>query len=699
MQAYSLEQLRQCCRDDAAFEKMLHVLAANPVECSMDRQQALFQVIAKIRASLDLETIFKATTIEVRQLLNADRVGVFRFYRNSGYSDGEFVSEDVLPQYPRALTAKIHDHCFGEQYATEYLGGRIQALTDIYDAGLQPCHIEILAKFAVRANLIVPLLQGNRLWGLLCIHQCAGPREWQPAEIEFVSQVAHHLGVALQQAQLLEQVKTQAAQQKALLGVVTKIRESLDLETIFKATATEVRKLLSADRVGVFRFYSESSYDDGEFVSEDVLPDFDSVLAAKVHDHCFGENYSQHYVKGRIQATEDIYNSSLKDCHIAVLAQFQIRANLVVPLLQGEKLWGLLCIHQCARPRRWQPQDIEFVTQIANELGVAIQQAELLAHTRKQSLKLAKALKDLQSAQTKLIQHEKMSSLGQLVAGVAHEINNPINFIHGNLSYANQYAQELLSLLLLYQQHYPEPAPEVRDRADQIEVDFLLEDFPRMLASMQIGADRIRQIVLSLRNFSRLDEADMKFVNIHEGIDSTLLILQYRLKEKASQDVIQVIKDYGELPLIECYPSQLNQVFMNILANAIDALEDDEDLPSLEAKPLQKNRRTRQISIHTSLKIDDLEHGQETVPRAVIRIADTGAGIPEAIQPKLFNPFFTTKSAGKGTGLGLSISYQIVVERHSGTLRFTSKPGQGTTFYIEIPIYQSKHADALRFTA
>ncbi|HEY9622179.1 MAG TPA: GAF domain-containing protein [Crinalium sp.] len=692
MQAYPFEQLRQCCRDEAAFEQMLHLLAMDTVEFPTDRQKALFRVIAKIRESLDLDTIFKATATEVRQLLNADRVGVFRFHPNSGYSDGEFVSEDVLPQYPRALDAQIHDHCFGQQYASEYLGGRIQALSDIYSAGLQPCHTDILAQFDVRANLIVPLLEGNRLWGLLCIHQCSAPRDWQPAEIEFVSQIAHHLSVALQQAQLLEQLKTQAAQQRALLTVVTRIRESLDLDTIFKATATEVRKLLNADRVGVFRFYVDSGYNDGEFVSEDVLPAFSSALKAKIHDHCFGENYSLHYAQGRIQATEDIYNASLKDCHVEVLARFQIRANLVVPLLQGERLWGLLCIHQCSGPRRWQPQDIEFVTQIATELSIAIQQAELLAQTRKQSLKLAKTLKDLQSAQTKLIQHEKMSSLGQLVAGVAHEINNPINFIHGNLSYANQYAQELLSMLMLYQRVYPEPVPEVSDRAHQIELDFLLDDFPRMLTSMQIGAERIRQIVLSLRNFSRLDEAEMKFVNIHEGIDSTLLILQYRLKARHDKSEIQITKDYGDLPLIECYPSQLNQVFMNLLSNAIDALEEEEEAPHLEPTHFSEPdaHLIKQITVRTAL----IENPQDHTPRAVICIADNGPGIPEPIQPKLFNPFFTTKPAGKGTGLGLSITYQIVVERHGGTLRCQSEPGRGTEFWIEIPIQQSKHEAA-----
>jgi PAS domain S-box-containing protein len=273
---------------------------------------------------------------------------------------------------------------------------------------------------------------------------------------------------------------------------------------------------------------------------------------------------------------------------------------------------------------------------------------------------------------TQLVQSEKMSSLGQLVAGVAHEINNPVNFIYGNLTPAHEYIEDLLSLLQLYQQHYPHPFPEIQQQADTIDIDFLITDLPNLFNSMEMGAQRIKEIVLSLRNFSRLDESEIKAVNIHEGIDSTLMILQHRLKANSERPEIAVIKKYGNLPIVECYPGQLNQVFMNILANAIDALE--------EAFNTHQINQDLQISITTKIFQSQ---------QILIQISDNGCGISETAQKRLFEPFFTTKPVGKGTGLGLSISYQIITEKHHGKLRCNSAVGEGTEFFIEIPLHQN----------
>lgn len=311
-------------------------------------------------------------------------------------------------------------------------------------------------------------------------------------------------------------------------------------------------------------------------------------------------------------------------------------------------------------------QLVKWVAEYTDELELARQTLEERVQERTEEL--TEALHKLKHTQTQLIQTEKMSSLGQMVGGVAHEINNPINFIYGNLEHANQYIIDLVNLVRLYQQEYPQPTEIIAEEIEAIELDFIAEDLLKMLESMKIGSDRIRQIVLSLRNFSRLDEAQMKLVDIHEGIDNTLLILNSRLKGK-----IEVIKNYGQLPEIECYPAQLNQVFMNILVNAIDALEEGEEKNSLKGK-------SSQILIQTQ----KLESGN-----IMVRICDNGPGISPAIQSKLFDPFFTTKEPGKGTGIGLAICYQII-EKHHGKIEAISSPGTGAEFVIVLPATTQK---------
>jgi len=291
----------------------------------------------------------------------------------------------------------------------------------------------------------------------------------------------------------------------------------------------------------------------------------------------------------------------------------------------------------------------------------------------------ARDITERKLTQLKLIHTEKMSSLGQLIASVAHEINNPVNFIGANLSHVDNYTRDLLALISLYQEGYAHSSPEIQDKIEEIDLDFLIEDLPKTLSSMKMGSERIGEIVLTLRSFSRLDEAQMKSVNIHEGIDSTLLILRERLKEKPEHPAISIIKEYGNLPLVECYVGQLNQVFMNILSNAIDALRQ----PSPNDSPEVIENHLLSITIHTAVKDSNWVE---------ISIQDNGRGMTESVLAQLFNPFFTTKKMGKGTGLGLSISYQIVVEKHGGKLQCISAPEQGAKFIIEIPIKQSSYS-------
>jgi two-component system NtrC family sensor kinase len=302
------------------------------------------------------------------------------------------------------------------------------------------------------------------------------------------------------------------------------------------------------------------------------------------------------------------------------------------------------------------------------------------ARAREESQNLQNCMQDLKKTQAQLIQTAKMSSLGQVVAGIAHEINNPVNFIYGNISHVSDYIQDLLHLLHLYQQYTP-PNSEIQAEIEAIDLEFMIADLPQIMVSMKGGVDRIQKIILSLRNFSRLDEANIKPVDIHEGIKSSLLILHNRLQTRAARPEIQVIEEYSNLPLVECYAGELNQVFINILSNAIDALNEynkQRSLDDIRACPLAITIRTFRLEEKSSV---------------VIKIRDNGLGMTADVKDRIFEPFFTTKPVGEGTGLGLYISYQIVLEKHGGALKCFSEEGQGAEFWIEIPIRQTRALD------
>ncbi|MDZ8092655.1 MAG: response regulator [Nostoc sp. DedQUE05] len=330
----------------------------------------------------------------------------------------------------------------------------------------------------------------------------------------------------------------------------------------------------------------------------------------------------------------------------------------------------------------------EVVLRIENQINLRLLQVKL----QEQNFLLQQALDNLKASQVQQIQNEKMVALGQLVAGLAHEINNPISFIYGNLQYAGQYVEDLVKMIEVYQQEYPKPTPKIQQIAKDIDLNFIIKDLQNLIGAMYRGSDRIQEIVLALQHFSRHDEAEMKRVNIHEDIENTLVMLQHRLRETANRPAIVVVKDYGNLPLVTCYASELNQVFMHLLNNAIDAIEEgvengkwgagnqfpDEAMGN-EAWGIGNQSSPPQIWIHT--EVTDLN-------LVKIAIADNGLGIEESLRSRLFDPFFTTKPVGKGSGLGLSISYQIIVQKHRGNISCNSSVGKGAEFAIEIPIEQ-----------
>lgn len=534
-------------------------------------------------------------------------------------------------------------------------------------------------------------------------------------------QLTHYIGVhrditELKQAEAA--LKQQVLREHLVGAMRSRIRRTLNLKDVLTTAVEEVRRFLQTDRTVIYRFYPDWS---GVIVVESVGEDWTPLFGLDIQDNCFAQTYISKYQQGRIRAIDNIHQAGLKQCYIDLLRQLEVQANLVVPLLQGETLWGLLIAHHCRDSRVWDSFELECLSQLSVQLAIAIQQSTLFeqaqtelverkrveenlrrseARERKRAKQLLIALHDLKNAQTQLVQTEKMASLGQLVAGVAHEINNPTSFISCNVAPALGYTDDLLNLIFLYQKQYPTPPAEIANEIIAIDLEFIKEDFPKLLRSMQKGASRIQQIVLSLRNFSRLDESERKKVDLHQGIDNTLMILQNRLRAQSNRSAIQVIREFGNLPLVDCYPSELNQVFINLLSNAIDALEarmkqEASITPEIRISTQVLNRRKKTESSHNyqgqcSITHSSwlMSHGQFPISfanKVVIRIADNGIGIPENFKLRVFDPFFTTKPIGKGTGLGLSISHSIVVKKHRGELYYHSSDGQGTEFVIELP--------------
>jgi diguanylate cyclase (GGDEF)-like protein len=394
------------------------------IQTVQQQQQALYRVISKIRASFDLDNIFRTATKETCKLLHAERIAVYRFSAEWG---GEFIEDFEFTQ-PGWNGPDIwsKNTVWNDSYLQEHQGGRYRhneclVVNDIYKAGLSQCHIDILEQFYIRAYATAPIFIGTKLWGILAAYQHSKPRQWQEIEITFLSQVATQLGFAVQQAELITQLQykakvLQTANEKQLIlsNLIAAIRESLDLSTLFQTTVREVRKVLKVDRVGIFKFDPESHYDTGKFVAENVLPEFDSTIAIRIKDHCFGEQYAAQYHQGRIQIIPDVFEANLKDCHLKVLQRFQIKSQVVVPLMKEDSLWGLLCVHNCRSPRQWQDTEIAFIQQLAAQFNVALSHANLLTQYRAKTEALDQTVDKLKEANRKLDELSHVDALTRI---------------------------------------------------------------------------------------------------------------------------------------------------------------------------------------------------------------------------------------------------------------------------------------------
>jgi signal transduction histidine kinase len=613
----------------------------------------------QIHRTLDLQEVLNSACEMLGKTLKCDRVSVLV----KDPEEDVFITkgEYCKPEYPSQLAFKIPET--GNSHLQTLMEQESPLAVEQMQEfpGLSQQALATIKTLKIQSMLAVATRYQGQINGIIGLHQCDRTRQWQQWEKELLAEVASSLSIAINQAQLYEETQRQAKSESLVRLITNQIRSSLDLETILQTTVEGVRQLLDTDRVVVYQFGENWN---GSVVVEDVAEPWDSVLGDMGTDDCFSEKYAYLYQNGRVRAINNIRNAGLDDCHVRFLEQLQVKANLIVPIVMGQNLWGLLIAHECSQPRTWRSYEVNILTQLGEQIAIAINQAELFQQlqvtakqSQQQAQKLEKTLRELRSTQNQLIQNEKLSSLGEMVAGISHEINNANNFIHANIPYAQEYANILIQALESCAE-IPEAKNQVAEIHEDIELEYLQDDFPNLLDSMKQGAERISSIINALRTFSRLDEAQVKTIDIHEAIESSLAVLHHRIGPS-----IQIQKYYSQLPRIWCFPSHLNQVFYNLLNNAFDAIVAKE--------------APGEITIR-SWQINDDWIG--------VAIQDNGIGIDADTQNKIFDPFFTNKPVGKGTGLGLSTCYQVVVQGHGGQIYCNSESGKGSEFIIELPL-------------
>ncbi|WP_334947795.1 PAS domain S-box protein [Nostoc sp.] len=540
-----------------------------------------------------------------------------------------------------------------------------------------------------------PLIVEDETVGVIAMFSRQALTESTFTALEFAAQEIA-IGIKRKQAEI---ALRESAQREALINrLSSQIRASLDVNCIVETAVQEIRNLFHIDRCAFFWYRQDVDIPYWERVYEAKSSFLPCLLNDEEATNAEIELIAAKTLNREIIRIDDA--ETVGDSIVQLFLQdFGFTAFMSLPVHTQSGEIGTFTCGYCSGFRPWLDNEVQLLQAVTVQLAIAIDQAKLYTQSRiaaqtaqDKAQQLEAALLELQQTQVQLIQTEKMSSLGQLVAGVAHEINNPVNFIYGNINHAREYTKDLLHLVELYQNYCP-LIPEIDQQIDTIDLDFLRHDLPKVLDSMKMGAERIRQIVLSLRNFSRLDEDDTKAVDIHEGMDNTLLLLQNRLKAKPGHPEIQVIRDYGNLPPIVCHAGQMNQVFMNLLTNAIDVLEES----FVISHTLREGEAPMSLVNNTEQRTND--QGKMTFPqirirtlikedRVIISIADNGLGMTEEVRKRLFDPFFTTKPVGKGTGMGLSISYQIVVKKHGGQIQCISAPGEGAEFAIVIPLHE-----------
>ncbi len=649
-----------------------------------EQEHLQFTITQRIRDSLDLSSIFNTACQEVRQVLDADRVGIFKFYPEFNFDDGEFIAESLVADYPSAMSIRVHDHCFGEQYAAYYQQGVVQVVDDIENAGLTDCHRDVLAQFQIRANLVVPLLQGDNLWGLLCIHQCSRPRYWQDFEITLVKQIANQLAIAIQQADLYHQVQSelvirqqaeaqiaqQLREQQALAKITEQIRQSLCLEEILQIVTQEVQEIMQCDRVIIFRLFPDGR---SQIVEETVVPGFTKLKNRQWEDEVWDEEILNTYWQGKPRIVPDVMNDIWTDCLMEYSLEANIKSKIVAPILKEahglekhrwqnphtyNKLWGILVVHACNSNRVWQEAEAQFLQQIANQLAIAIQQVNLFQQLEQELSQRQQTQDQLtESNQELAISNQELARATRLkdefLANMSHELRTPLNAI---LGMTEGLQDEIFGIITDNQLK----ALHTIERSS----NHLLSLINDILDVAKIGSGKI--------------ELNYSTVAVSQLCESSLVFIKQQALEKRIQVIQHIPKG---LPHISVDERRIRQVLINILNNGVKFTPPG-------------GRITLEVSYASpSQPIEEQSTSDSDTKNALqFAITDTGIGISSENMQKLFQPFTQIDSAlnrqHEGTGLGLTLAKSIV-ELHGGEVSLTSEVSVGSCFTFTIPLIEA----------